>query len=89
MLPAHVIVTHPLMKPLVWAFAKRWPPPPPMEGLMGYDLPFWVLLPELLLLWLPAQAAVTMLLVWLAGGLGRLPCRCTSSLTTVYCRMPW
>ena len=70
------------MRPMVWAFAKRWPPPPPAEGLMGYDLPLWVLLPDLLLLWLPAQAAVTMLLVWLAGGLGRLPWRYTSSLVT-------
>ena len=70
MLPAHVILTHPLMKPLVWAFAERWPPPPPQEGLMGYDLPFWVLLPELLLLWLPAQASVLVLLLWLTGTIG-------------------
>ncbi|GAB4816055.1 hypothetical protein N2152v2_003101 [Parachlorella kessleri] len=76
LLPAHVILTHPLMKPLVWAFAKRWPPPPPQEGLMGYDLPFWVLLPELLLLWLPAQAAVTILLVWTTGGIVRLDANC-------------
>ncbi|GAB4816054.1 hypothetical protein N2152v2_003100 [Parachlorella kessleri] len=73
LLPAHVILTHPLMKPLVWAFAKRWPPPPPTEGLMGFDLPLWVLLPDLLLLWLPAQAAVTVLLVWTTGGIGEPP----------------
>ena len=70
MLPAHVILTHPLRKPLVWAFSKRWPPPPPMEGLMGYDLPFWVLLPDLLLLWAPTQATVIVMLVWLTGGIG-------------------
>ncbi|GAB4816056.1 hypothetical protein N2152v2_003102 [Parachlorella kessleri] len=68
MLPAHVILTHPLMKPLVWAFVQRWPPPPPSEGLMGYDLPPWVLLPDLLLLWVPAQATIVVMLVWLTGG---------------------
>ena len=72
MLPAHFVLTHPLMKPMVCAFSKRWPPPPPSEGMMGYDLPLWVLLPALLLLWGPTQATVIVMLVWLTGGIGEL-----------------
>ncbi|GAB4816053.1 hypothetical protein N2152v2_003099 [Parachlorella kessleri] len=39
LLPAHIILEHTIIKPFIWAFAKRWPPPPPAEGLMGHDLP--------------------------------------------------
>ncbi len=85
LLPARAVLTHPAMKPLCWAFQSYWPAPKLTEGLMVYDLPPWVFLPHVLLLWLPTQASIVILLLWttgVIGGAARLP----SALVHAPCR---
>lgn len=61
----------PLFKPVAALFDRRWPAPKSVEhGELVLDLPIWVHLPAWLILWLPAQAAAVLELLYQTGVIG-------------------
>lgn len=68
MLPARLLLNWLEMFGLKWILGRQWPTT--ADDLMVYDLSSRAYIPLLVLLWMPAQACVTLLSLWQIGVLG-------------------